>query len=116
MPARSAARFTAAFCGYVCLAIAFAWPLPLHLSTMLPGTAGGDTGVYVWNLWLFRHEIVVHHHLPFRTLEVLSLTPQVPLALHNYTTLANLIAFPLLPLLGTVATFNVLVTLSPAVA
>jgi hypothetical protein len=116
MPARLAARRTAAFVGYVSIAVAFAWPLPLHLWTMLPGPVSGDTGVYVWNLWLFRHEIVAHHHFPFLTLEVLSLTPPVPLALHNYTTVANIIAFPLLPLLGTVATFNLLVILSPALA
>lgn len=83
---------------------------------MLPGTASGDTGVYVWNLWLFRHEIVAHHHFPFMTVEVLSLTPPVPLALHNYTTLANILAFPLIPLFGTVATFNLLMMASPALA
>lgn len=116
MPARAAARCIAAFIGYVSLAIAFAWPLPLHLWTMLPGPVSGDTGVYVWNLWLFRHELVAHHEIPFRTLEVLSLTPPVPLALHNYTTLANILALPFLPLLGTVATFNLFVIMSPAVA
>ena len=116
MPARLAARHIAAIVGYVSLAVAFAWPLPLHLGSMLPGSVGGDTGVYVWNLWLFRHEIIVHHHFPFLTQEVLSLTPAVPLALHNYTTLANVVAFPLLPVFGTVATFNLLIIASPAVA
>lgn len=94
--------------GYVCVAIAFAWPLPWHLGTMLPGPVSQDTGVYVWNLWVFRHEIVEHHHFPFATLEILSLASPVPLALHNYTTIANILAFPLLPLLGTVRTFNIL--------
>jgi hypothetical protein len=95
--------------GYVSIALAFAWPLPLHLDTMLPGPVSEDTGVYVWNLWVFRHEIVAHHHFPFATLEILSLAAPVPLALHNYTTIADIIAFPLLPLLGTVRTFNILV-------
>jgi hypothetical protein len=99
----------AALLGYVCVALAFAWPLPLHLASALPGTIGGDTGVYVWNLWLFRHEIVANHHFPFLTVEILSLTPPTALTHHNYTTLANVLAFPLLPVLGTVATFNVLV-------
>ena len=65
--------------------------------------------MYVWNLWVFRHEIVVNHRLPFLTSEILALSPPVPLALHNYTTFANVLAFPLIPLLGVVKTFNLLV-------
>lgn len=105
----AARRHLLALVGYACVAVAFFWPLPLHLSTALPGPVSGDTGVYVWNLWVFRHAIVAHHEMPFFTQEILSLAPGVPLTLQNYTTLANVIAFPLLPLLGTVATFNVLV-------
>lgn len=107
-------RHAAALLGYVCVAVAFLWPLPLHLSAALPGPAGGDTGVYVWNLWVFRHEILAHGRYPFFTLEILSVTPPVPLTLHNYTSFANLLAFPLQPLLGTVATFNVLMIASGA--
>ena len=115
MPASSARLHAAALCGYVCVAVLFSWPLPLHLTDGLLGGPSGDTGVYVWNLWLFRHEIVAHHTFPFFTLEILSLMPPVPLALHNYTTFANMVAYPLLPALGTVATFNVL-TIGSAVA
>ena len=50
--------------------------------------------------------------LPFLTSEILALSPPVPLALHNYTTFANVLAFPLIPLLGVVQTFNVLVIAS----
>ena len=99
----------AALTGYACIALAFAWPLPLHLTTALLGPISQDTGVYVWNLWVFRHEIVAHHHLPFATIEILSLAAPVPLALHNYTAIADLLAFPFLPWLGTVRTFNILV-------
>jgi hypothetical protein len=95
--------------GYACVALAFAWPLALHLSSALPGPVSGDTGVYVWNLWVFRHAIVAHREMPFFTLEILALSPAMPLTLQNYTTLANVIAFPLLPMLGIVATFNLLV-------
>jgi hypothetical protein len=112
MPAASTRLHAAALFGYSCVAVAFSWPLPLHLSSALPGSPGGDTGVYVWNLWVFRHEIVAHSHFPFSTLEILAATPPVSLALHNYTTFANILAFPLLPWLGTVATFNVLVIAS----
>ncbi|HZG68566.1 MAG TPA: hypothetical protein VEZ12_17615, partial [Herpetosiphonaceae bacterium] len=100
---------TPAALGYVAVALLFAWPLPLHLFDALPGSPSGDTGVYVWNLWVFRHQIVEHHTLPFTTLEILNLDPPaVPLALHNYTTIANLLAFPLIGLVGTVAAFNLL--------
>ena len=112
MPARTLRREAAALLGYVCVAFVFAWPLPLRLADALLGLPNGDAGVYVWNLWVFRHEIVANHRLPFLTSEILALTPQVPLALHNYTTFANVLALPLIPLLGVVKAFNVLVLAS----
>ena len=72
------------------------------------GPPASDLGVYVWNLWVFRHEIVAHHAFPFFTSEILSLTQPVPLTLQNYTTFSNLLAFGLLPLVGIVTTFNLL--------
>jgi hypothetical protein len=116
MPASRPGRSAAALAGYVCVAVAFTWPLPLHLGSAVLGPVSGDTGLYVWNLWVFRHEIVAHHAFPFFTREILSLTPPVSLTLHNYTTVANMIAFPLLPILGTAATFNVLVIASGALS
>lgn len=98
-----------ALAGYLCVAAIFFWPLPLHMTSALPGPVAGDTGVYVWNLWVFRHAIVAHSEMPFYTAEILALSPKIPMALQNFTTLADVVAFPLLPLLGTVATFNVLV-------
>jgi hypothetical protein len=97
-----------AVAGYGVLAAAFSWPLPLHLRTHLLGGTGGDTGVYVWNLWVFRHELVDNGHLPFFTSTIFSLDSQADLSLHNYTVFADLLAVPLLPLLGTVGTFNLL--------
>lgn len=97
-----------ALLAYAAVSALFNWPLPLRLSTGLMGPVTGDTGVYVWNLWLFRHEIVAHHRFPLFTQEILSLTPPVDLSLHNYTLFANLVAFPLIPILGIVTTFNVI--------
>src|SRR5919106_4099532 len=111
MPALRGRPFWAALVGYLFVAVLFAWPLPLHIGTRVPGTVGGDTGVYIWNLWVFRHEIL-QGHFPFFTVQILSVTPPVPLTLHNYTTFANIVAFPLLPLIGTVATFNSLLVAS----
>ena len=113
MPASSARLHAVALLGYVSLAVLFAWPLPAQLGEALPGAPGGDTGVYVWNLWVFRHELVEHGRFPFFTFEILAGdTPAVPLTLHNYTTAANLAALPLLPVVGTVATFNLLMLAS----
>lgn len=97
-----------AFGGYVATALLFHWPLPARLSSALTGPVSGDTGVYVWNLWVFRHEIVAHKRFPLFTNEILSLTPRVDLSLHNYTLFADGLAFPLLPLLGVTTTFNVI--------
>ncbi len=98
----------AAFLAYVVTTLIFHWPLPARLGSALTGPVGGDTGVYVWNLWVFRHEIVTHRRFPLFTQEILALTPPVDLSLHNYTLFANALAFPLLPVLGVTATFNVI--------
>jgi hypothetical protein len=93
---------------YVLLTCALMWPLPLHLWTHLLGSPGGDTGVYVWNLWIFRHELLRHAQLPFSTDHLFAYSDAVDFALHNYTPVAGLLALPLIGPLGVVATFNVL--------
>lgn len=100
--------------GSVLAATLFAWPLPLSLGTRVTGRVSGDTGVYIWNLWQFRHQIVVHNRFPYFTGEILSLSPQVDLSLHNYTAFADAVAFPLIPLVGVVTTFNVIYLASTA--
>ncbi len=110
MRSRFAARFASAtwvFGSYALVAVLFNWPLPQLLQTHLTGTIAGDTGVYVWNQWVFRHEVVAHHRFPLLTSEVLTLSPPVDLSLHNYTLFADLVAFPLIPWLGVTATFNI---------
>ena len=92
---------------YAVVALAFAWPLPAHLSTHLTGPIDSDTAVYVWNQWVFQHELVENRSLPYFTGKIFSLTPKANLSLHNYTTFANILALPLIPRLGVVATFNV---------
>lgn len=76
-----------ALVGYFVVALTFAWPLPTSLSTHLTGPTGGDTGVYVWNQWVFWRETA-------------------NLGQHNYTVLANTMALPLIQPFGTVAAFN----------
>jgi len=93
--------------GYVLLSVAFTWPLPLHLDTHLTGPIGGDTGVYVWNQWLFRHE-VLNQHVPLFTREIFSFTRPANLSLHNYTIFQDLVALPLVGTFGIVRTFNLI--------
>ena len=92
--------------GYVLAVCAFTWPLPLHLGTHFTGDPGGDTGVYVWNQWVFHQELVEGHN-PLTTEKILSLTSRVDLTQHNYTTFLNLLALPLISSLGIVTSFNV---------
>ncbi len=92
---------------YAVLSAALSWPLPLHLATHLTGSPAGDTGVYVWNMWVFHHELVVHETSPLRTGTVMALAPAVDLTLHNYTIFMNALALPLIERLGLVTTFNV---------
>ena len=57
-------------------------------ATHLTGTPAGDTGVYVWNLWVFSHEIFATGTTPLSTLEILPLAGgPTDLSLHNYTRL-----------------------------
>jgi hypothetical protein len=93
--------------GYVVVAVAFSWPLPVHLQTHLTGTADGDTGVYVWNQWVFRRELIENRNLPYFTDVLFGPDHQTDLSLHNYTTFQNLVAAPLAGVLGVVATFNI---------
>jgi hypothetical protein len=95
-----------ALLGFVLAALMFLWPLPRDITGSLTGSVSGDTGVYVWNIWVFRHEIVAHGHLPLFTSKILALTPPIDLSLHNYTIFQDVLAFPLIPVLGVVATFN----------
>lgn len=109
MPSSGFRRHLVALAGYLTIAVAFTWPLALHIDSAFPGDPAGDTGVYVWNLWVFRHQILAHHTLPFLTREILALDPPaVPLTLHNYTTFANVLAFPLVGWLGTATAYNLL--------
>src|SRR5678816_44095 len=96
--------YVCAFAAYVVLAAMQAWPLPLHLSTHLTGAPTGDTGVYVWNLWVFKHELIDTNTTPFSTLTILPLDGPTDLSLHNYTVFADLLALPLLSGLGVVRT------------
>jgi hypothetical protein len=91
---------------YAFIALLFSWPLPLQLSTHLTGDPGGDTGVYVWNQWVFHQELTTGSN-PMTTEKILSLTARVDLSQHNYTAFLNLLALPLITPLGVITAFNI---------
>ena len=85
---------------YAAIAVAFSWPLTANLSTHLTGSVGGDTGVYVWNQWVFRHEILDKGSSPYFTDAIFGGGRPANLGLHNYTTFQNLLALPLAGFFG----------------
>ncbi|HEX4913142.1 MAG TPA: hypothetical protein VFV51_04250 [Vicinamibacterales bacterium] len=103
---RAFASQLAVVLGYVIAAGVFTWPLPLQLGTHFTGDPGGDTGVYVWNQWVFHQELIAGRN-PLATEKILSLTSRVDLTQHNYTAFLNLLALPLISPLGSVTSFNV---------
>ena len=111
-PPSSRRTTLAALGAYIIVTLAFSWPLPSHLGSHLTGPYGGDTGVYVWNQWVFRHELLEEHALPLFTRTIFSLTRPANLSLHNYTLFHDLLALPLQRWLGVVATFNVVYLLT----
>lgn len=111
-PASSRVSRLAICLGYVALVCLLTWPLPLRMTTHLTGTPSGDTGVYVWNLWVFGRELLHHGHLPFSTDYVFAESVGADLSLHNYTPLAGLIASPLLGVVGIVGSFNIVLLLA----
>lgn len=105
---RAWAPHAAVLAAYAAAAIIFSWPLALHLDTHLTGSPGGDTGVYVWNQWVFRHELLERQRFPYFTDTILSPAGGTNLSLHNYTVFQNLLALVLIGPLGVVAAFNVI--------
>jgi hypothetical protein len=99
------------FAGYAGAAVCFTWPLASRLSTHVLGSLSGDTGVYMWNLWSFSHELSQGKH-PFFTTAIFSLSPPVDLALHNYTAGAGAVAMLLLRWLNITTVYNLAILTS----
>src|SRR5215216_6528859 len=76
---------------YAAVAVIFTWPLAAHLATQLTGPVTGDTAVYVWNQWVFQHELLDRRSLPYFTDTLFGPGRVADLSLHNYTTFQNLL-------------------------
>ena len=106
IPSSRRLRYLYALLGYAAIAVIFTWPLVTHFDTHLTGSPAGDTGIYVWNQWVFQHELLQNHRSPYFTDKIFSLSGRANLSLHNYTAFQDLAALPFINWLGVVATFN----------
>jgi hypothetical protein len=88
------------------LAIAWTWPLALHLHDAIPGGPGDNYG-YVWNLWWMRHVLTTPGLAYFHT-TYLFYPFGTTIADHPNTALPALIAATALKPLSVVAAQNVL--------
>ena len=113
LPHRLTALAALSFLG---VALVQTWPLALHFSTHITGLPGGDAGVYVWNVWHFRHRLLELGESPFLTTEILTVGGPTNLALHNYTVFADLIAMPLQSVAGIVTSFNIVYVINVALS
>ena len=95
-----------ALLSYALLAVLFVWPLPVKLSDHITGDPAGDAGAYVWNAYVFSHNLATGGPL-FATDRILSFTHEASLALHNNSLLLSALAAPLIPAMGVVGSLNV---------
>jgi len=85
---------------YTALAIGLSYPLPLHLTTHVPGSATWalDEYSFVWNLWWFRHALLALGQSPLNSTYIFY-PVGVDLGLYTFNLLNSAAALPLIPLL-----------------
>src|SRR5688500_5474746 len=93
---------------YTLLACLLWYPLPLHLTTHVPGseTWAFDEYTFVWHLWWFREALLsgqdpLHSDLIFHPLGI-------DLVLYTYNAFNAAFALPLIPFLGPVLSSNLI--------
>jgi hypothetical protein len=92
---------------YTLLAIVLSYPLPLHLTTRVPGSATWalDEYSFVWNLWWFRYALLALGKTPLHT-SYIFYPVGVDLGLYTLNILNGALAVPLLPLFPLVGVHN----------
>jgi hypothetical protein len=100
---------------YVLPALGFTFPLALNLST---GAPAGEAWTYdgfslLWNLWWFKHALLVLNANPFVTNSIFA-PLGADLYLHTFTLFSDLSALPLLAWLSPVAANNLILIVSLA--
>jgi len=96
--------------GYALLTLLLTYPAVLHLFTHLIGD-GGDTNVFVWNLWWIKKALTELHTNPFWT-DYIFFPQGVSLVFHDLVPFNGLLGILLHPFVGLVAASNAIVLLS----
>ncbi|MEW6231110.1 MAG: interleukin-like EMT inducer domain-containing protein [Chloroflexota bacterium] len=107
-------RFFWAFLAYVILSLIFTYPLALNFATHVPGD-GRDDPALVWNLWWMRHSLLDLGISPLTT-DYMFYPVGINLTFFTLTILNGFLSFPLQPLMGLVATANVILIFSFALS
>lgn len=78
------------------LALALSFPLPLHFTTHVPGSAtwAFDESTFLWNIWAFRHNLLDLGVSPLHS-ELIWYPLGIDLILHTYNFFNALLALPL---------------------
>ena len=79
------------------LTLVLSWPLPLHMSDRVPGTAtwAFDESTFIWNIWHFKHALLDLHSSPLHS-ELIWYPLGIDLILYTYNFFNALIALPLM--------------------
>jgi hypothetical protein len=96
--------------GYTLLTLLLTYPIPLQLSTHVPGD-GGDTHIFVWNLWWMKKALTDLRANPFWT-DYLFYPEGASLILHVLAPLRGLLGIPLQSVAGLVGAHNLMILLS----
>lgn len=94
---------------YLLLALLMWWPLPLHLTTHVPGseTWAFDEYTFVWNIWWFRHALLDLGVNPLHS-DYLFYPLGIDLILYTYNIFNAMLGLPLLDWFGPVLTSNLI--------
>jgi len=95
---------------YSLLTILLTYPIAFQLTTHLPGD-GGDTNIFVWNLWWIKKALTELHTNPYWT-DYLYYPEGASLVLHNLVLFNGLLGIPLQMFIGLIAGINLLVLLA----
>jgi hypothetical protein len=99
---------------YALLAVLLTYPLAFRLSTHLPGD-GGDTNIFVWNLWWIKKALTELHTNPYWT-DYLFYPEGVSLVFHTLVPFNGLLGIPLQAFVSLVAANNLIILVSFALS
>ena len=99
-----------ALAAYALLTLLFTYPIVFQLSTHLPGD-GGDTNVFIWNLWWVRKAVTQLHANPFWT-DYIFYPEGVSLVFHTLVPFNGLLGIPLQAFASLITANNCIILLS----